>query len=415
MAMVDQMNDFAAALGDWEACMFKADDFTPAAGPPPGLEMMGVPAKVLPSELPGDWPADAMGAPVAPDAKMYPAKLIIAPVEDAPVKPADCAAAATTKEQRKLSLEPVCSDCGTDEPGWGKFCMECGSKRKELVPPACGCCGTADPGKGKFCMECGTRRQPEDASANPAAAPLMPIAAPCSDDCITASPLVVDEDLLKMVRTANAMQQLENAMAELSVLAAPEGHMTAAPSRSTLKAAAFCPSALTATGLSASAPPFIIGSTSSPAVPCTAPAMGKPAVMVKAVNQYVVPGETIRTHLKQLQDVAADRVLLVRKINRLGFESDAILKDHYSFYGNVENVFVSHSRVKAAHNAKKVVSSRVRPSGMGFVVMSTAEEAQLILAAGSDQVVQGANIHVQSYEHHQMDEENPQDGADTAA
>ncbi len=40
----------------------------------------------------------------------------------------------------------------------------------------------------------------------------------------------------------------------------------------------------------------------------------------------------------------AGRILLVRKINRLGFDSASVLTAHYSAYGTVEHVFVPRSR-----------------------------------------------------------------------
>jgi len=246
----------------------------------------------------------------------------------------------------------------------------------------------------------------------------------------------IDEDILKIIRTTQAVHELQSAIADLQH-GSSNGNVTAsaiAPGLSGLEgkgrttlsstAAPFASSfatdfAVPNTSLSVTAAPYL-GPLAVPTLPMAgydatfgasqAPASGQPT-MVKPASQYVVPGETIRTHLQQLQGVDAARVLLVRKINRLGFESDNILKEHYSWYGNVENVFVSHSRVKATHNStKKVISSRVRPSGMGFVVMSTVEEANAILAAGGEQVVQGATIYVQSYEHHEQGDENPQDG-----
>lgn len=116
--------------------------------------------------------------------------------------------------------------------------------------------------------------------------------------------------------------------------------------------------------------------------------------------------DTIRHHLRVLQNVDSKRVLLVRKINRLGFESPMILRAHFSFYGAVENVLVSHSRVKT-HPLKSTGStgkygySRMRPSGLGFIVMSTWEEVERILADGSEQIVAGMAISVQNFEHRQ--------------
>mmetsp|Transcript_33808 Transcript_33808/g.78169 ORF Transcript_33808/g.78169 Transcript_33808/m.78169 type:complete len:530 (-) Transcript_33808:301-1890(-) len=108
-------------------------------------------------------------------------------------------------------------------------------------------------------------------------------------------------------------------------------------------------------------------------------------------------GETLRMHLRSLLNVDSNRVLIVRKINRLGFSSPTILKEHFSWYGTVENVLVAHSRVKSGGGQAGMVS-RLRPSGLGFVVMSKNEEAELILAQGAEQQVMRTVIRVQKFE-----------------
>ncbi|CAJ1336362.1 unnamed protein product [Effrenium voratum] len=108
-------------------------------------------------------------------------------------------------------------------------------------------------------------------------------------------------------------------------------------------------------------------------------------------------GDTLRMHLRSLLHVDSSRVLIVRKINRLGFSSPTILKEHFSWYGTVENVLVAHSRVKSGGGQAGIVS-RLRPSGLGFVVMSKAEEAEMILTQGNEQQVCGTVIRVQKFE-----------------
>lgn len=110
-------------------------------------------------------------------------------------------------------------------------------------------------------------------------------------------------------------------------------------------------------------------------------------------------GETLRAHLRSLIKVECSRVLIVRKINRLGFGSPELLKDYYSWYGEVERVLVAHSRVQVASSSNRGHnSSRVRPSGLGFIVMKKTEDAQAILAEGPTQEVYGAEIRVQQFE-----------------
>lgn len=122
--------------------------------------------------------------------------------------------------------------------------------------------------------------------------------------------------------------------------------------------------------------------------------------------------ETLRMHLRSLLKVESNRVLIVRKINRLGFASPQALSDHYSWYGRVERVLVAHSRVKSGNNAgitSTNMPSRLRPSGLGFVVMSTVEEADTILAQGPEQVVCGAVIRVQRFERRMVEDEEEEE------
>lgn len=114
--------------------------------------------------------------------------------------------------------------------------------------------------------------------------------------------------------------------------------------------------------------------------------------------QAAPPGaeeETLRSHLRDLQTVDSSRIVLVRKINRLGFDSPKMLEDHYKNYGCVERVLVAHSHVKSPY--RRYVK-RLRPSGLGFVVMSSIAEVDAILKDGIEQSVAGALIKVQRFE-----------------
>jgi len=104
---------------------------------------------------------------------------------------------------------------------------------------------------------------------------------------------------------------------------------------------------------------------------------------------------TLRAHLRDLQNVESDRIILIRKVNRLGFEAPKILEAHFAQYGTVERVLVASSIVKAQHHRHP---ARTRPSGLGFMVMSKAEDAQVILKQGEEQTVQGIQICVRHFE-----------------
>lgn len=106
--------------------------------------------------------------------------------------------------------------------------------------------------------------------------------------------------------------------------------------------------------------------------------------------------ETLRKNLRELEHVDPDRVFLVRKINRLGFESPEVLEEHYSKYGKVVRVLVAHTHVRLSE--KRRFTARMRPSCLGFVVMSKKEDARAIMALGREQVVNGATILVQSFQ-----------------
>lgn len=123
-------------------------------------------------------------------------------------------------------------------------------------------------------------------------------------------------------------------------------------------------------------------------------------------------GETLRMHLRSLLNVDSKRVLIVRKINRLGFASPQVLNEHYSWYGTVERVYVAHSRVKSGTGPSQAnVPSRLRPSGLGFIVMSKCEETEAILAEGTEQNVCGALIRVQRFERRMVEDEAEEEEA----
>jgi len=91
---------------------------------------------------------------------------------------------------------------------------------------------------------------------------------------------------------------------------------------------------------------------------------------------------SMRSQLQDLQNVDCDHVVRLRKIHKLGINSPAILEAHYSQYGKVQSVCVPHGTVRP-----RIGGRRVRPSGLGFIVMSEASEAQAILAAGQEQII----------------------------
>lgn len=118
------------------------------------------------------------------------------------------------------------------------------------------------------------------------------------------------------------------------------------------------------------------------------------AVVAKKPEQERGWNGTLRTHLSTLQNEDPMCVLIVRRINRLGFDSDEALKEYFKELGGVRHVLVAHSRVKP--NAKRPVA-RVRPAGIGFVVMGSQEETNEILAM-QEHVIRNVSVQVHRYE-----------------
>jgi len=69
-------------------------------------------------------------------------------------------------------------------------------------------------------------------------------------------------------------------------------------------------------------------------------------------------------------------VLTLRKIQRLGFHSVSILRQHFSKYGIIKKVMVVHSRSKGVYDIHK---GAVRAANMGFVVFESSDGASRAL------------------------------------
>jgi hypothetical protein len=109
---------------------------------------------------------------------------------------------------------------------------------------------------------------------------------------------------------------------------------------------------------------------------------------------------TFQGQLRALEAVEPSRVLVVRKIHKLGFQSEILLALHCSRFGLVQEVMVPlrqaktfGSRVQPAAEAV----TRLRPGAMGFVVMADAACTQRILEAGKKQEVAGESITVEPF------------------
>jgi len=148
-------------------------------------------------------------------------------------------------------------------------------------------------------------------------------------------------------------------------------------------------------------------STAASESPCSAPATppglecrtssGKEQGLCKVVqdlrDQYGV--RSMRKEIETLKQYPDRRVIIVRKIKALGFESSEILKKYFGQFGGVSEVIVPHSFTKPGPQRKL---GRIRPGVMGFVVMETADGAEAAIANGESQILQspkGESVAVQ--------------------
>ncbi|CAK0873550.1 unnamed protein product [Prorocentrum cordatum] len=101
---------------------------------------------------------------------------------------------------------------------------------------------------------------------------------------------------------------------------------------------------------------------------------------------------TIGSCLQSLCREDSQHVVIVRRVNALGFETSRALATHFSAFGRVRRVLVTQSKVVAPSGR-----SRTRPGGIAYVVMADAESAGRILQAGPQQTVASRSIAVEPY------------------
>mmetsp|Transcript_121955 Transcript_121955/g.210851 ORF Transcript_121955/g.210851 Transcript_121955/m.210851 type:complete len:269 (+) Transcript_121955:40-846(+) len=110
----------------------------------------------------------------------------------------------------------------------------------------------------------------------------------------------------------------------------------------------------------------------------------------------------IATQLRQLEEEDPRKLLVVRKINRLGFDSADILQEYFGQFGTVSKVLLSNKHEKQPGSPFPV---RLRPSGIGYVLFDTVEGAAQALAKGAVQVVNGVEIAIRAFEKRQVSKE----------
>jgi len=113
----------------------------------------------------------------------------------------------------------------------------------------------------------------------------------------------------------------------------------------------------------------------------------------------VVAGEfsvgSLRDDLERLKDYDDQQCLIVRRIKRLGLGSPAILREHFSGFGDVKEILISHSLEK---KSAKCRADRLRPAALGFIVMASVDGAQAALRAGPTIMIGDVDVEVQIFE-----------------
>jgi len=120
----------------------------------------------------------------------------------------------------------------------------------------------------------------------------------------------------------------------------------------------------------------------------------------------------LASHLQELESEDSTCVLALRRINKLGFHSREILSQHFSSYGVVEKVLLSCSHEKPENTSCRV---RLRPSGLGFLVMERVEDAEAIFAQGEVQHVGGVPIEVRRFRPRREMESSSKDSDDDSS
>jgi hypothetical protein len=120
----------------------------------------------------------------------------------------------------------------------------------------------------------------------------------------------------------------------------------------------------------------------------------------------------IASHLNELEKEDPNKILILRRINRLGFNSGDILKQHYERYGPVSKVLLSNAHARQEGTPYPV---RLRPSGIGYILFERAEDAACALAEGETHVVAGVEIFARGFQGKQPSEEyNDAEGNDVS-
>jgi len=127
--------------------------------------------------------------------------------------------------------------------------------------------------------------------------------------------------------------------------------------------------------------------------------MAKPAVESipeEGQEKYVHPqAGSLRADLEHMKKCDPALCLLVRRIKKLGLESREHLEQHFAQFGPLKEVLVANSFDKPSPKRRY---GRVRPAGVGFLVMGTPTAVEAVIAAGANHLVAGVEVSVQMFQ-----------------
>jgi len=114
-------------------------------------------------------------------------------------------------------------------------------------------------------------------------------------------------------------------------------------------------------------------------------------------NREVAPvehGPTLCAVFRELRAKDPQCVLKLRKLHHLGAGSVNTLQRHFERLGCVDEVFVVYSQVKAPSRGGVV---RCKPSGLGFVAMTSPEDVEEVLRLGEEQTIGSTKVIVERF------------------
>jgi len=92
---------------------------------------------------------------------------------------------------------------------------------------------------------------------------------------------------------------------------------------------------------------------------------------------------------KMMHSIPWSRILVLRKLHKLGFDAPNALVQYLTQYGEIERIILLPSRRKMG---------RMRPSSTGFVIFAADESVQAMLKLGETHSIRGIPVDLSNYE-----------------